>query len=418
MKIINLVSKLSYYTLANVIIRLLSLIIPLVSIKFLDDVSYHSLIISIATSNLIISSVGYALGVATNKCSAYFMLNQNIINSKSFLLEIKYYILFLFSLFSSFFFMKDILFVDKINSTTLYIVTLYNALVGIVSIILVNYYIGKNQVAKVSIMQTLCGLLAILILLIFLMFGKYNTTPLQYCLLLSLPFSTFIFIIFYNDFDELKLRFLKFNIVKTNFYFFKKLVIPSFLSNFSYAFCIWFVLILIGAYLSPDLAAKYGTAMLFLNLAVYIPQLTSAITVPILMKLNTYDEFYSFLFKITSLNVFISVFFLLLIYTFSHYIDDYYAANFTEISSLILSIMFSVIPISICNVFGQFLVRIEKLSMGLVFNILWAISYVGLMYIFVKFEQKLSAIPFVTSYVVLAFIQGFYIKNELKKIKY
>jgi O-antigen/teichoic acid export membrane protein len=419
MQISILLKSLSYYVFANIIVRVLSLIIPLIAIKQLTEMDYHSLLLSIATSNLIISSFGFSLGITSNKCASHLYEDNDsakINNSLSFFSEIKLYLTSILLIFIALYAFREYLFVNEYKSSMFYIITMINSIIGVTSMVLVNFFIGKNKVNEISTLQTVFGAISILLLIIVVAFDICADSSITYFILLSLPFSLFIFYVFVIKVDAIKHVFI-FNPVRRNYIYFNKLVIPSFFSNFIYAFSIWFVLILIGNYSGSLLASKYVTAMLFVNLAMYVPQLSSAVTVRLLIKTTEKRELKSLLYKILILNVFVSSSFLLVVYVFSDFIDVYFSDKFENISELILLLMLAIIPISICNVFGQFLIKIEKLHMGLLFNFIWGLSYISLISFSLVYNSFSIAIPFIASYMILLIFQGIYVKYEFTSLK-
>jgi O-antigen/teichoic acid export membrane protein len=153
------------------------------------------------------------------------------------------------------------------------------------------------------------------------------------------------------------------------------------------------------------------------NIILFIPAALGKIVLPLFSSSNNEINKFNIILKINIiLNFIISLFFAVIISLFSSLIITAYGNDFYNGQSVIIILALSSVLISVNNVIGQSIAGIGKMWIGLFFNFIWAIFLIGFQLLFQSYNMGAigMSLAYFISYLVLTFIQYFYIKNNHK----
>lgn len=147
----------------------------------------------------------------------------------------------------------------------------------------------------------------------------------------------------------------------------------------------WFITVLLSRY-SPGGVIEVGlfnAATQWKNIILFVPMTLS----PIMLSLLSKSHFDASVTAKLTLNVFISgvtaTIVFAVIYCFSGYLTMAYGVGYPEVSSLILLYSAITILIVMNNSLGQYLIMIGKLNFGFLLNLVWAVQYLCLSWLFI-----------------------------------
>lgn len=402
----------------NSISRLAFIVMSIVTANTLYSIDFQNVTIMVSTINMLVSSFGFAAGITIVKSGVEYRLEEN----KKKLREYQY-ILSLVIKLPIFVFFISLPFIGLISSS-LFNNNKFITIVFLVLSILAFFYtiisyllISIENFSAIAKNKVIYGLMFICTLFVinYNGFNEYNVYIIITALVLFYISGIFPpYKIYKNSSFYIKPSRIKLKHGDTNYLV--KITLPALFSNSVYAIAIWLQIIIV-IYLTKNrqMAAEVATGMIWFNAISYIPQIVSTVILPkISGNSSAKATLLKYGFFINLLSTLGMIIFVIII---KDYLGLIYDEQFKNMSALILFLSIAALPNALCKVTGQYFISELKMKQSLVFNIIWALIYISLSYIFLK--QGLGSISIayslIISYSVLLLIQVLYIKVNHEK---
>jgi O-antigen/teichoic acid export membrane protein len=401
-------------TFGSALSRIVVIALTMMAAKMIEPNNYSILIITLSTANMLIGSLGFACSTTTSKVVASYMASsKNEDRRKELLLWIKNVLtaLFVLSLLLLLFGTQVLSFLMKDISINKYLL-LSVVLTAVIHSMNVSLLIATGEIKKLTIIQVSTSVMFLLLLYCVSSIDKYDFEYYDFlCILISYNLINITLVIGnWFDLTDFKgiFRISKNSALKS---YYKIAAIPSFLSNMAFMLTNLLIISLISNNFGNSDAAKFATAYLLLNVALYIPQVVSTVLLPKLVVAVSSAERLKYLIVSGGLSLVISCFFWVVIISFKDLINNYYSIQFNNLSDVFLILYAAIIPISLCKVVGQLLLAQDRMYLGLKFNLLWAFVYLfgAVTVVYMKFPMEYIAYIFVLSYFSLFFAQVTYL---------
>lgn len=406
--------------ISNSISRLSFIILSIVTAKVLISEDFHSFTIMMSTLNMIVSSIGFAVGITIVKSAVEYHNNKTKKKEREYFSFIKLFIIGSLVVFIGVSFLYNLI------SKLLFNGKVYFALAFLTLTILALYYtvssyflIGVKDFKSLSKYNLLIGTVFILSLLMVMYTDlSYNSLYTITLLLASFYFTGILLCV--RKYAQLIPGFnrIEFKLHSTDENYFKKITLPAFLSNLVYAFTVWLQIIIVGYLLNDrNMASEVATGLIWFNALAFIPQTISTVILPRISSENKNK------LKILKVGMLINVCSTCILISFltltKSQINELYSSQFEQLADLILIMSFASLPNACCKVTGQYFIASSKMNISLMFNSLWAIVYIFTNVILLKFGFGVFSVGYalIISYSILFFSQYVFIRvsetNEL-----
>lgn len=215
-------------------------------------------------------------------------------------------------------------------------------------------------------------------------------------------------------FKQLNVKIVYSNFDKDYLKLLYKFTLPAALSSFMVMPTFWIVRTMLVNKCGFEELAIYEAADQWKVIILFIPTAISQVLLPILSGLSTGEDRIQF-WKILRINLFLNagIAFIIasIVACFSPFIMSFYGNDYTD-SSVLIILSFSTLFTSIASIVGLSISSRAKMWVGLSFNILWAILFVGFSYMFLNSGFKALGVSYalLSSYVIHSFLQLIYLK--------
>ena len=413
MNIKKLLSDSLYTFISTAFSRLVFIALSIISADLLIRDNFQSFSVLISTVNMIIASVGFALGSTVLKKAVKYQCGDDDENEKNNFMSLVTYISFLLVLLL----VLSLIALPKISNWIFLgneLVTLFmilSAVIGVASTV-ASYLIVSLEMfktlSKIRFVSSLCLILSTLIIY------YVDNEETQFYLLMFFYLGHFITLLFWFVFSYYSNGW-KLNLIKLTFKHnngMLKLAFPAFLSNFTYAAVMWLQMIVIYKVSGErELASKVAVALTWYNAIVFLPQILSSVILPKLLKARDTD-FKLHMYRGVVINTISVTIAVIGVFVLSTAIDGLYSKQFESISTLVLIMALSAYPNAWCKLTGQYFLVKDKMLLGFIFNLGWGIVYTAVTYFLIPiYNEYAVGIGLIVSYFFLLFSQMIYFKR-------
>ena len=414
------------FAMGNVVSRIAFVSVSLVAAQLCGQEEYAILVLLIATFNMVNGSLGFAIFTTTSKSTATLVFQKTEKDKEDFTswlltaLALAISVSVICYQFSELFFGK----LFGIYSSG-YGVLAFFTFLSLANFFLMGLALGQDKSGQLSKNEFLSGTLLIVMLTVVYFFGDswvsdHGHHIFLYMLCFFFALSVLINVYSFKNSDAIRIIKLDGKLKLAPYNHLKKSAIPAFLANLAVTLTNWLILLLLAQSQGAQQAGKFATALMIINIALYVPQLVSNIVLPKLVQAKEKQEKLNFLKSSAYIGVSFGTISWILLYLLSGIINDVYKDQFSNLSSLLLVMFIAVFPIAISKVIGQLLLSENRMKLGAKFNLLWSVFYLAIASVLLYIDVPISYIgySFVASYIFLLSIQVVYLKRWLKSESY
>ncbi|WP_289169981.1 oligosaccharide flippase family protein [uncultured Pseudoalteromonas sp.] len=227
-----------------------------------------------------------------------------------------------------------------------------------------------------------------------------------YVLEVSYIIPTFIFFCWYYNIKKNSRNRVKNKLVTYNEIF--SICIPITISSILVVPTTWLVSLLLTN-LNPNGVIElglYNAANQWRNIITFIPVMLAPITLSLLtgVEFSTYSMKLKLLIN-TLISTLIAMCVCAFIYLFRGFFETAYGEGYVGISSLIVLISLASCLIVFNNSIGQFLIAVNKVRIGVFFNLIWAAAFIVLTYLLVDDGAQGVVTALIYSYLIHSLFQ-------------